>query len=88
MTHIQVQNWKGKKVLVMPFSKMHTRVTHSHKQRNNLFFKLPVLKSDDDQVRETARSSLALHVQKKKETLGALCGDQKAVTKDLQKKPS
>ena len=66
MTHIQVQNWKGKKVLVMPFSKMHTRVTHSHKQRNNLFFKLSVLNSDDDQVRETARSSLALHVQKKK----------------------
>ena len=30
MTHIQVQNWKEKKVLVMPFPKMHTRVTHSH----------------------------------------------------------
>ncbi|KAL8623977.1 hypothetical protein ACOMHN_047197 [Nucella lapillus] len=47
----------------------------------HLSFRLPVLNSDDEQVPETARSSLALHMQKRKVpeapmTDNAFCGFQ------------
>ncbi|KAL8575655.1 hypothetical protein ACOMHN_028676 [Nucella lapillus] len=50
-------------------------------QCQHLSFRLPVLNSDDEQVRDTARSSLALHMQKRKvpeatATDNAFCGFQ------------